>query len=469
MKTLYYRLALAAAIFVMALSAYAVSLSEVRRDKKGFPLCLPLENGQGQVFIKWRDLPLSREIDLFFSERSCRDYDFVIRDPEFTWSGLSPNYKHLIHPQVFDELLQVQQKTNELRKHFFVSDYFLENPIENYTVETNRQLTRKYGQVFSALVFKQLIEKEQQNKILKEKVLYHLADKNKKKSLSALAGKVRLVVSFGLGWEESYKKSTAFYISDFLKDIKSLGLPVTYLKKDPYGTIPENVEAILPQLQNVLNGEEDIILISLCKGTPELLAVLAEINRASTTAKGARVLGHINLSGMLSGAIFSDFAKEIIVPKLAAPLLKVIPFKAVRENARMIDALELMKSSIVEETLKRAAPFLNHDLFTINVTGAPMSDYVLKGNSPMKPVIHYGLRNAFIDSANDGFLELPSTLLPASHSLNQATLVMDSTHMLSDGHFEGHALAAEENRQSLYFSVIETVIKKDPLLAGLLQ
>ena len=244
---------------------------------------------------------------------------------------------------------------------------------------------------------------------------------------------------------------------------------VTFLKKDAYGTVENNVEQMIPQLKERLGGEEDLILISLCKGTPELFAALARVNQDMNQSSQARIIGHINLSGMLSGAIFSDFAKELIFPKIIAPLLKLIPFAGVADSGKMVDALEFMKTSIIETVLQDAAPYLRKDLYTINVTGAPMDNSLMETDSPMKFVVKYGVRNAFIDSANDGFLELPSTLVPQSISTNQATLVVNSSHMLSDGDFYGYKLNDESNRRQLYFSVISEIIKKDPQYAGLLQ
>ncbi len=468
MKLTNFFLASLGLIFLMSLSdSWASGI--VLRDESGFPVCSSIRKSKYNIFIRWKEKPLTRDIEVLYSTSSCEHHQQLIKSSEVIWNKLNAKDKQFFDLQLLSELTQIEQKTNELRTYFSVEDHLKENPIDEYTVEVNRRLTKQYGQIFSALVFKHLIERKETNQDLKQNVLKNLKDKTFHKTnepFAALKDKVRLVVSFGLGWEE---KSTIFYIKDFLKDIEAMGLPVTFLKKNPFGSVEENVELMIPQLQSILLKDENIIYISLCKGTPELLAALAQMNQRLNLNRQATILGHINLSGMLSGAIFSDFAKEIVVPKIIAQLLKLVPFKTVSENAKMIDALEFMKTSIIENSLKASIPFLKQDIFTINVTGVPLSNHVLNGNSPMKPVIKYGLRSAFIDSANDGFLEIPSTLIPESITENQATLVMDSSHMLSDGNYEGHDLSLEATRQSLYFSVIQAVIKKDPHLAGLIK
>lgn len=459
------------AVALLAFMNASHSSTTVLRDTAGLPQCFELPELASNMHIKTIDRPLSREVYLHFSSRRCSEHDFVKNDESVLWSVFNNSLINILPASVIEELVQIEQKTNVIRRHLKPAAFIDHHDIKVYTVELNRKLTADYGQTFSAQVFREIVEREPKSNELLQSVLHDLKVKNKSKNrnLKVLRGKIRLVVSFGLGWEESYTKHTPYYIRDFLADIKSLGLPVTFLKKDAYGTVENNVEQMIPQLKERLGGEEDLILISLCKGTPELFAALARVNQDMNQSSQARIIGHINLSGMLSGAIFSDFAKELIFPKIIAPLLKLIPFAGVADSGKMVDALEFMKTSIIETVLQDAAPYLRKDLYTINVTGAPMDNSLMETDSPMKFVVKYGVRNAFIDSANDGFLELPSTLVPQSISTNQATLVVNSSHMLSDGDFYGYKLNDESNRRQLYFSVISEIIKKDPQYAGLLQ
>jgi hypothetical protein len=440
---------------------------DVLRDKQNFPQCVELK--RFNVFFKWKERTLSRDVYFTTSSFKCSSYNKVVHDRDIFWHDFKLEKLTFLDKKIIEEIKQIEQKTNELREHFSVEDYLAANPIKEYTVETNRDLTRKYGQIFSALVFKHLIEQEKSSQELLQKVISDLNNKKKDNLLPNLKDKVRLVVSFGLGWEEKYSKYTPQYVINFLNDIKSLGLPVTFLSKDPFGTVAGNVQLMIPQVEEILKGKKDIIYISLCKGTPELFAATADVLQRLDQSSTARIIGHVNLSGMLSGAIFSDFAKEIVVPKLVAPLMKLIPFNGIADSAKMVDAIEYMQTSIIEESLESSSPYLTKDIFTINVTGAPMSTKILEGNSPMKPVVKYSAQKLFIDSANDGFLELPSTLIPKNITTNQATLVLDSTHMLSDGSLHGYELGKQEIRRSLYQTVIETIINKDPQLAGLLQ
>lgn len=455
------------ALFIISgLSLHASEVEVLREPSTGFPLCVENRLNGTSVFFKWRNSSFSRIILSSLQTYKCRDYKYVSSRTDIEWYEHKETDYTFIPEDITKELRQVAQKANVLRKDFSAEEYLKNHPLEEYTVEVNRDLTKKYGQLFSAQVFKAHVESKDENQAFLQNVLKELSQKKISQAapFSLLKGRVKLVVSFGLGWDEKYGKTIPYYIEDFLHDMKWLGLDVHFIKKNPFGTVHDNVEKIVPELKSSLMSGQDVILVSLCKGTPELLAAEAELAKLPLEEKEkfGKILGHINLSGMLSGAIFSDFAEEVMLPKYVAPLMKMIPFAAIRDNAKMVDAIEYMKTSIIEETLKTATPHLNKDLLYINVTGAPMSNAIIESKSPMKMIVKYNIRNAFIDSANDGFLELPSTLIPASVSTNQLTLVLDSTHMLSDGNLNGHKLSEKKVRRTIYYSVLKEVLKRDP-------
>lgn len=428
-----------------------------------FPRCVETNKKDQRLFFSWTDEALTRKILIAHVDYiPCEKYAEILSDKTISWMKFNPKKYPRFSDSLLNELKQVEEKGNILRAQSDLDEFLSKNPIEKYTLAVNKELTKKYGQLFSARVFRKKIEEKPENKEFLNKVLADLS--NKKLNIEApfkyLDSKVRLVVSFGLGWEEKYGRTVPYYIEDFLSEMKGLGLPVTFIKKDPFGTVEENVQKMLPGLREALLSGEDLIFVSLCKGTPELLRAEAELMKHDEKNRYGKILGHINLSGMLSGAIFSDFAREVVLPKVVAPLLKLIPLAAVRDNAKMVDAIEYMKTSIIEENLKASKAHLDKDIFYVNITGAPMTNLVLEGSSPMKPIVKYGSKTGFIESANDGFLEMPNTLIPESISKNQVTLVLDATHILSDGDLHGFKISDKRNRRALYYSVLKTVIEK---------
>ncbi|MFA6235878.1 MAG: hypothetical protein WC635_01015 [Bacteriovorax sp.] len=448
-------------LVLTVLSFQSFAYEVTRQAGNSFPRCIASYNNSEHgtnLFFRWKDQVIDRKVEVSFSQESCQKFKNVLFDQELVWENLD-RYKTIIPEKIFSELKQIEQKTNELREDLDADNFLKKHPLSEYTISINRDLSKRYGQLFSAQVFKAFIENKKINSDLKADILNDLRSLKQPlhKPFADLSGNVKLVVSFGLGWEEKYNRTTPVYITNFLNDIKSLGLPVLFLKNNPFGKVSDNIQKIIPDLSQELESGKDLILISLCKGTPELLAAEAEL--ANRNIRG-RILGHVNLSGMLGGAIFSDYAKEIILPKVVAPLLKLIPNDEIRDSARMVDALEYMKSSVIAPTLLRASPLLDKDIFYVNITGSPMTNAVFKGKSPMKPILNYNAKNAFVAGANDGFLELPNTLIPESISTNQASIILDSSHLLSDGSLEEFNIGVESSRRILYYSVVKNILQK---------
>ncbi len=447
-------------LFSLCFNLFAYEVT--REAKTQFPRCVDGDQDINyNLFFKWTDRHIDRTVEVYFSKEPCRTYKQVLSNQEIVWTAYK-EVTRFIPTAVVNELKQIEQKTHELRAETEAVDFLAKHPINVYTKETNRELTKRYGQLFSAQVFRAWIESKKENHEFKDSILKNLRTlkKSEEKPFAALSDRVKIVVSFGLGWEEKYNRTTPFYIKNFIADIKSLGLPVLFLKKNPFGKVNDNIEKIIPSLESELDSGKDLVLISLCKGTPELLAAEAELGRQN---KRGKILGHVNLSGMLSGAIFSDFAQDIVLPKVVAPLMKLIPFDSVRDSARMVDAIEYMKTSVIESALQTATPDLDKSIFYVNITGAPMTTYVFEGKSPMRPILTYNVVNEFVDSANDGFLEMPSTLIPESVSHNQVSLILDSSHLLSDGMLNEFKIEDENNRRILYYTVVKTILEREPV------
>ncbi len=392
----------------------------------------------------------------------CRNWRSLLNATfdNLSWSKFKEADYPKLPSSLLEELHQIGNKTNVLLEHESPEAFIDNKGIQDYTLELNRELSKLYGQLFSAKVFKAFIEKDARNKKFKNEVLKSFDTKWKKQPFVELKDKVSIVVSFGLGWEEKYSQATPIYIREFLEDIKSLGLPVRFLRKDPWGSVRHNAEVIKDQLRDELETGRDIILVSLCKGTPEVLLAESFVHAETEGRFVNHILGHVNLSGMLDGTFYSDKSSELLIPKIVGPILKLIPIESARESTRLFGAIDFMRSDIIEGVVQEAAQNLPKDLLYINITGAPMSEQIFEQHSPMVPVVRYTLFSKLSEGANDGFLELPNTLIPRFISNNQITLMLDSTHLLGDGMLEGHSLQQEFKRRAMYYAIISRVIQE---------
>jgi hypothetical protein len=436
----------------------------VRESRTNFPRCLEATNGEKNTFFKWSNHTLTRSIKVSHSKSKCTEWSNRLADFFISWKKISESERAALPEELKQNLLQIESKTYALREENTAEEFLKNHPIDEYTKETNRELTGQYGNIFSAQVFKAWIESKPQNKNLRRDIIatMNLVKGQEDLNYKAIKNKVTLVVSFGLGWEESYSKITPFYIKDFLNDMKSLGLDVVFLKKKPYASVKSNIERIVPELSEVLGQGKDIIIVSLCKGTPEILGAEAEIMRHKKSEKMGRILGHVNLSGMLSGTFFADIASSVLIPKMFNPFMKIIPSAFAQDFSDMVSSLKFITQQTVEDIVHNAGDDLAQNIFYINVTGAPMSDRVLHNGSPMGVVVKYNLLMKFLQSANDGFIEQPTSLIPESISKNQATIVLDSTHLLADGYLDEFELKDQSTRRSLYYSILGEILKLYP-------
>lgn len=426
-------------------------LTIIRESGNRFPRCI--ENFEGKnLHFKWNRRALTRVVKYSLSEKPCTPRDLVLR-----WKVLDEKIKRKLPAELLFELEQIALKANILREERTASEFIDTRKITEYTRELNRDLTPKYGPIFSAEVFKELLERKAKNREFRNSVLAALRQQGiTDQKFASYKDKVTLVVSFGLGWSDEYGIAAPSYIKDFLSDIESLGLEVVYLKKNPFGTIKNNVRRIIPQLEDELKKDKSVIFLSLCKGTPELFSALSEIHDPEMKKK---IIGHVNLSGMLTGTFFADIAMSVMIPKLLSPFLKIIPLKEISDAGKMAESASYMKSTIIAETLSDVKGHLPEGVLTVNITGAPLSDRVMRNGSPMAPILKYNSWQKFLVSATDGFIELPHTQVPEDLASNQVSLVLDASHMLSDGYLEEFELKDQDTRRKLYQSILSYILK----------
>ncbi len=441
-------------ILILPLLSFPVWGTElsVVRQANGFPRCVENINGKN-LFLKWSQRSVTRVIKYAYSRSNCSDWN---KGLSLKWKVLDEATKVQLADDLQFELEQIAKKANEFREERTVSEFIDKRNITVFTRELNRELTPRFGPIFAAEVFKELIERNPDNSKFRKFVLKELRQNDQNpEPFSQWKDKIKLVVSFGLGWSADYGKAAPYYIKDFLSDIESLGLEVVYLDKNPFGTIKSNANKMAPQIESELRKDKSVILLSLCKGTPELLSALKDIDPALRS----KIAGHINLSGMLTGTFFADIANSVFLPKLFSPFMKIIPMNEIRTVGKMADATSYMKSTVISEILSEVRGVTPDDMLTVNVTGAPLSDRVLRNGSPMSSVLKYNYWQKYLVSANDGFIELPHTLVPEDLAPHQVTLVLDASHMLSDGHIEEFSLKERNTRRQIYQSILRFILK----------
>lgn len=326
-----------------------------------------------------------------------------------------------------------------------------------YSLELNRSLSKTYGQFISAASFKNWVESNESNVAFRDYLTSELQKRDLNGKPFQQIKNLKIVISLGLGWREFESPKDPIYVLNFLRDIKSSGLPILFLKREPYGTLNANIAAIIPQLEKELAIEQDIILVSLSKGTPELMSALGTIHSQKKPIK-ARVKGYVNISGMVGGVSFADKANKLKDLTFLTPLLKAFP--ATAENGKTLGSLSQLSSVAVDRVMKTAYDFIPRETFFINITGLPLSNHIYLGTSPMLEILKIGNKRHIFEGANDGFLEAPRTLVSDSVFPNQVTVVLDSTHLIADGKLGLYGMDDQTNRRVLYQALLKFILNR---------
>jgi hypothetical protein len=334
-------------------------------------------------------------------------------------------------------------------------DYLEATQIETFDSVTNRNISNIYGKQFSAKVFKAFIEKNSTNLKFKNQLQNFIVNK----STYIPIKNVKIIVNMGLGWDFE-NADQPYYVKDFINEIKSLGYEVIFLSKYPYAPIEVNVESIRPQLRHILRDQNNkYILLSLCKGTPELLIAAAEIIKKENQLKN-KLIGFVNMSGMMGGTFFSSTRFDLVA---LTSLEKEVDNYSSKMNFEKFDRMQTIVSlpSMTKARItKNLAPILNvsfDNIPAINISGALMSDTAIKNNSPLKMFISYNKALQLYPYANDGFIDVTESRLPTSMFKNQRSLILDSSHLLTDGNFEGLDLTKKTNRVLFYKAIIQSI------------
>ncbi len=332
--------------------------------------------------------------------------------------------------------------------------------IKVFNKDLNKVISEHYGAYFSAQTFKAFIEKNEKNKESKNHLLKVLSGQSSVvKNAKNLP--LKIIVNMGLGWDAENYDIQMPHVKSFIDDIKTLGLEVIFLDKYPYAPIEQNVDSIKPQLRQLLRDQNSkYILMSLCKGTPELVIAFAEIVKAHPEMKN-NVVGFMNMSGMLGGTFFSsnrlDIQAIIEIEKLIDRNLPGESFSK-HDREQTIWSLPFVSPVAIAKNLKTVLDINLGSIPVVNVSGAIMSDKMSKRTSPLQMFLIYNRMMNLYSSANDGFIDVTDTHLPPSMFKNQRSIVLDASHLLVDGFVDQYDLKIKENRLRFYRGVFEVLL-----------
>lgn len=374
---------------------------------------------------------------------------------------------------IFMFLLTLNVPAFSVPSYELPADYLRQNPISKFTVEDNRTLTKQFGPGFAGAIFKAWIESQGSNQSFREvalnKVGFYLAHAEALQTLPSKGKNSIIVVSMGLGWDHRNLASLAPYIQDFVNEVQSSGLSTYFLKRDPYGDTRDNIDEIVPQLKSLLKSGKNLILLSLCKGSPEIYGALAKVQGSyldEQRTQANRPLGYgkvtavLNLSGMIDGTFLADRILDNEWIRHLAELSSYSYFHTLQDYGKSLMALPSATTQEISAIRNQYLVHLPSDALYIDATGVLTKNGLLERSAPLSPVLQANQRLHLVDGANDGFIEHPGTLLPQEISSQHFTLVLEASHMLNDGYFGPYDLMQASVRKAVYATLIDLALEQ---------
>ncbi len=330
--------------------------------------------------------------------------------------------------------------------------------IRSFGLEMNKFVSETMDSKFAAASYKAFIEKNKRNK---EFSLYMRSVLSKKAKKLSYPKNMKIIVNMGLGWDAENYAIQMPHVKSFIDDVKTLGPEVIFLNKYPYGPIEQNIESIKPQLKGLLRDEKSqYVLLSLCKGTPEILVAAAELVKENPNFK-KRIAGFINLSGMMAGTFFSSQRLDIQTIVEIEKTIDSLPTKNTFSKYDRQKTVWSLPFVSVKSVAKNIRPVLNtsfDDIPAVNVSGAIMNDRIEKRDTPLKMFILYNKIMSLYPYGNDGFIDVTQTHLPKSMFRNQKSMVINSSHLLVDGYLDEYDLMDIKNRHLFYRGIFQSLL-----------
>ncbi len=477
----------------------------VREGRDGLrPRCLALD-APLNLFFRWNEADrYARTVEATRDPRPCSAWRAVIAERREGWVPVPIHHTRddarddvtavvnvlgvALPDDVVLELEQVRGGARQMRARGVGVDEVLARQTLPLTLADNADLTERYGHGFAGAVYARAVHNEANNAwafARLEEDMTRMLGAGEAQALQEMKARdnVVVLVSMGLGWDETVDEHTVGYVKAFVETVQSIGVPVEVLERNTWGGLAENAALLQKTVERHLAAGKDVVLLGLCKGVPELLAgAVAAVAptlddaRAQTrrAADRGRVVGVINMSGMLSGILFGDWVAPFATPLAAGgAVLGAIPLRTVQETGHYMAVLPQLSTSKVERFTAAFLPGLPSDAVYIDVVGVVPGDGLLVEDiGAMGPFIEADRRRDLAKAANDGFVRYPGNELPRTVpgrgagkadaveplAARHYTVVMSGSHMLFDGAFGPWSMASLDNQRALFRATVNFVV-----------
>jgi len=344
-------------------------------------------------------------------------------------------------------------------------EYLERYPIQNYTVELNRQLSKKYGPGFSAEIYEEWESQKPQNIRFLNRLLINadLLAKNPMHNIRSSFQQRKLLLVKGLGHE---LKSAARF-EPLTDELTSLGVNYSIVSTQSFDSIAKNGALVMKEIEATLNQGTNVILMSLSKGSTEVLWALKSLyEKWHTHGKPAhygKIETSLSMSGVAAGSFLIDwitddlrflFAKPQLLKELKKEGLMTSDLIGLKNLAhKFMDKLvDEINQQVTDKIFDTTMPFINV-VGILDGNGLSTDSYV---RDLQEAVVRKNLSNF---GANDGYIEYPGTTTQDNWSQSKYVLPMKASHAIIDGHLQGMSLSDDQSRRLILGSLLITTIE----------
>lgn len=437
-------------------------------NSKQMPLCWV--SGDTAVTFEWNngnDM-YQRDMKAYPVGNSYSDC-FTRPNPIERYRGVPVSYNtttlfgKAVPPYLRKTFGQIKTGGTVYRKETNAKDFLTNNPISQWDVSLNESLTKKYGVGFTSMLYKEFVKSQPANANFSNDISNYLNNSQNIKDLRARSGNITYVLVPGLGNDITVAaKGNDVGMKEILDDLNALGLATRAVRTDKFASnLENNVQLIEATLRDVLSKGSDVVIVANSRGVPEALTALSRIkNGLSDGAFPGRVLGFMNMAGLVYGSFLGDWASSnpyVLAAMFAADgwlLKKIAPIVSMRIKAAL--ALSTFNIATYTREFERRLP---QDTVYLNLVGT-LSGNGLSSDGMLSKmqwiartyVPHFG--------ANDGYIEYPNTTISKKMASKNYTEVFDSDHLLWTGKYEGTPLLNNVNRRKVIASLLNTMLDR---------
>lgn len=459
---------------VLASGLQTANASEVFTDPTdGFrPRCIA-RTAAKNIFLNWDEDELYyRDVRAHLSSQKCENWEKVISNP-LGWRVVKPTdsviFDEPLTPGLSAMLAQVRAGATVARREQTADEFVSRNGVTKYTRELNETLTAKYGMAFSGDVYRSTLYRDRANQRAHSAVSTKLKGFSHFEVSPKVGSNTVVLVASGFGMDAEVREDSMQFAKDFISEMPRLGVNIRVMSFNPIGVYQENAELFAAQIREVLLSGKDVVVIGASKGVADALGGVALAfkgqlgeGREQLHAEGVgKLLGFVNLCGLVDGTFMADFAKKL---PAADVFLGVLRKTSIKFNGHNIgDYLQSTTGLSRDDTaayMRDVWSALPSDVSYLTVVNI-LTDYSVPPRSYAKGDELLKLTRTLKATrlANDTLIEFPGNEIPSWVAPRNAKIVFNSTHMIYDGYFEGRDLTESKTRIAMNKALLETVVE----------